>query len=245
MARRLLPLPAGLLLILVLMSCTVSSEESDADAEESVAGSETASEAASEGSSVDASAAASEGAAGGTGELCAVEFETCALESGTYSSSPFEPEFTFTVDDGWTNERAWPDGGGISKEGGAFYWASGTARGTVAGEEVEIAGGVDGFVAFLQSLAATGMTVSEATAVVVDGAAGQQVDVESNEVDAPALFFIAEDQFNLVAGEKARFTVLDVEGETAVLIVDAFEAADFDEVAATVQPIVDSVAWAD
>lgn len=245
MARRLLALPAGLLLIFVLVSCTGSSEESAASAEESVAGSDAASAAASEGPSVDASAAASEGASGTTGELCAVGFETCTLESGTYSSSPFEPEFTFSLDDGWTNERAWPDGGGISKDGGAFYWASGTARGTVANEEVEIAGGVDGFVAFLRALAATGMTVSEATAVDVGGAAGQQVDVESNDVDAQGLFFLAEDRFNLVAGEKARFIVLDVGGETVVLIVDAFEAADFDEVAATIQPIVDSVAWAD
>lgn len=184
-----------------------------------------------------------ESEAAGAGELCAVEFETCPLDAGTYSSSPFDPEFTFVVDDGWTNERAWPDGGGVSKEGGAVYWISGVTTGMVAEHEIEIGADVEGFMTFLQSLEAVGMTVSEATEVEVDGAAGMQIDVETNEVEAPGLMAMESDSFNLAPGETARFLVLDVDGETVVLIIDAFLSEDFESVVAIGEPVIASIRW--
>ena len=87
------------------------------------------------------------------------------------------------------------------------------------------------------------MTVSEPTEATVDGASGQQVDVESNDVQAPGLFFLKDDAFHLVPDEKARFLVVDQAGETVIFIIDAFSAADFDEWMGTAQPVVDSITW--
>lgn len=236
MSRRPLASLSAALLPLVLAACTGTTGESPATDEATASATASQSPAASD--SVPASASA-----GGEGELCAVEFETCPLEAGTYSVAPFEPPFTFAVDAGWTNERAWPDAGGVSKGDGAFYWASGVEAGTVGSEEVEIGATVDDFVAFLASLEAIGMTVSEASEVTVDGAAGQQVDVESNDVDAPGLFSLDDDQFNLVPDEKARFLVVERDGETVVFIIDAFTTDAFDSWIETAQPVVDSVSW--
>ena len=189
------------------------------------------------------SASSSASDATGEGALCAVGHEPCPLEAGTYSSAPFEPAFTFAIDDGWQNDRAFADGGGISKETGGIYWGSGVSGGTVAGEEVEIGASPEDFVDFLQTLEAAGVTVSEPAPASVDGVEGQQVDVESNDVDVPELYFIDEDQFNLVANEKARFIVLDKDGETVLLIIDAFTTADFDDWLDTAEPVMESISW--
>ena len=223
----------GMILVIVLGGCSGQGDASSTapSVAESIAPSASPAE----------SAPASEVA--GEGVLCAEGHEPCPLEAGTYSSAPFEPAFMFTIDDGWLNDRAFADGGGISKEVGGIYWASAVSGGTIAGEEVEIGASAADFVTFLQGLEVTGMTVTEPTPASVDGVDGQQVDVESNDVDAPALYFIEEDQFNLVANEKARFIVLDKDGETVILIVDSFTTADFDEWLDTAQPVLDSIHW--
>ena len=177
------------------------------------------------------------------GGLCAEGFETCTLEPGTYSAAPFEPGFMFTIEEEWTNDRAYADGGGISLQTGGVYWASGVTDGTVADEPVEIGAGIDGFVLFLQSLTTMGMTVSEPVPVTIDGVEGQQIDLETNDAEARGLYFIEDDAFNLIPQEKARFLVLEKEGETVLLIVDAFVASDFDEWVETAQPVVDSIVW--
>lgn len=192
--------------------------------------------------SANASAAVSAGETG-EGVLCAVGHEPCPIEAGTYTATPFEPDFSFTVDEGWQNDRAFADGGGISKPEGGVFWASGVATGTIGEEEVEIGASVDDFVTFLRGFDAVGMTVSEPTPVTVDGVDGQQIDVASNEAEAPALYRIAEDQFNLVPDEKARFLVLDKDGETVLLIIDSFTTEGFDDWVATAQPVVDSISW--
>jgi hypothetical protein len=189
--------------------------------------------------------AAASAQASGEGVLCAVGHEPCPIEAGTYTAAPFEPNFSFSVDDGWQNDRAFADGGGISKTDGGIFWASGVASGTIGGEEVEIEASVDDFVTFLQGFEAIGMTVSAPTPVTVDGVSGQQIDVAANEAEAPALYHIAEDQFNLVPGEKARFLVLDKDGETVLLIIDSFTTEGFDDWLATAQPVIDSISWED
>jgi len=186
---------------------------------------------------------ASPSAESGRGALCAQGFEPCSLEAGTYSAAPFAPNFSFTIGDAWQNDRAFVDGGGISREMGGIIWASGVSHGTVGREEVAIGASPDDFVAFLQSLKATGMTVSEPTSATVDGATGQQLDVESNDVEAPGLYFIAEDTFLLVPDEKVRFIVLDKDGTTVLFILESYKTADFAAWLDTSQPVVDSISW--
>jgi hypothetical protein len=128
MSRRAASLYAVLLLML-LPACAGTTAESPATDEATASMPANQSLAASD----PAPASASDG--GSEGELCAVEFETCPLEAGTYSAAPFEPAFTFMVDDGWTNDRAWPDGGGVSKSDGGFYWASGVEAGNPSRQE--------------------------------------------------------------------------------------------------------------
>jgi hypothetical protein len=222
-------------LVLVLSACGTGTTES--------AGSSADATGASEAAQPSVSAAPSEAASGGEGTLCAEGHQACPIEAGTYTAAPFEPNFSFTIDDGWLNDRAFADGGGISHDTGGIYWASGVASGTVNEGDVEIAPGVDGFIGFLQSLEAIGMTVSEPSDATIDGAAGQQIDVETNEVAAPGLYFVAEDAFNLAAGEKSRFIVVDQGGETVVFVLDAFAASDFDTWVDTAQPVMDSISW--
>lgn len=223
---------AGLVLAILLAACSGTAVQPTG-----------ATPSPTQGASPEIQASPSETSEAGDGALCAQGHEPCPLEPGTYSSAPFEPEFMFTVDAGWQNDRAYADGGGISKGVGGLYWASGVSGGTVGDEEVEIGATPDEFLAFLQSLAAVGMTVSEPTRTTVDGIEGQQLDVTSNEVEAFGLFFLAEDQFNLAPDEKARFIALDKDGDTVVLILDSFEAAGFDDWLETVGPVVESISW--
>jgi hypothetical protein len=123
----------------------------------------------------------------------------------------------------------------------AFLWASGVSAGTVADKEVAIGPGAAGFVAFLGQF--KGFTLSASGPAVVDGVTGIQVDVETNGTAAPGIFQIKDDVFNLDAGEKARFVLLEKDGTTVILIIDAFKAAGFDAFLTKAQPVLDSVTW--
>jgi hypothetical protein len=167
--------------------------------------------------------------------------DPCELQPGAYSANPFQPGFMFTIAEPWTNERRYADGGGISLGEAAFFWASGVTTGTVAGNSAEIDPGPEGFVAFLQQF--KGFTLSEPRPVQVDGVSGIQLDVETNDTDAPQLFEISQDVFNLDAGEKARFILVDKDGTTVIFIIDAFKKAGFDAFLVKAQPVLDSVTW--
>jgi hypothetical protein len=202
----------------------------------------------STGSSTAPSAAPSEGASAPAsapaGALCAVEFEGCPIPSGTYTTDAFTHPFTFTLEgDDWINDRDWPHGGSVTKgASSAFLWASGVTEGLVDGQIVEIGPTPADFVEHLGRF--EGFTVSAATPVTIDGVDGFSVDVTTNESGAPGLFALPEDQFNLAPGEKARFIVLDKDGQTVILMVDAFEEGDFDSFATEVaQPILDGLTW--
>lgn len=123
----------------------------------------------------------------------------------------------------------------------AFFWASGVAAGTVDGNEVAIAPGPAGFIAFLGQF--KGFRLSEPGPAVVDGVTGVQVDVETNGTAAPQIFQITDDVFNLDAGEEARFVLLEKDGTTVIFMLDAFKAAGFDAFLAKAQPVLDSVTW--
>ncbi len=166
---------------------------------------------------------------------------SCDLTPGTYSADPFKPGFTFTITEPWTNDRRYADGGSISIPDAAFLWASGVSVGTVADKEVAIGPGPAGFVAFLGQF--KGFTLSAPVPAVVDGVNGIQVDVETNETDAPGMFQIKADVFNLDAGEKARFILLEKDGITVMFMIDAFKEAGFDAFLVKAQPVLDSVTW--
>ena len=166
---------------------------------------------------------------------------SCDLPPGTYSADPFKPGFTFTITEPWTNDRRYADGGSISLGDAAVLWASGVSAGTVADKEVAIGPGPAGFVAFLGQF--KGFTLSAPEPAVVDGVTGIQVDVETNGTAAPRIFQITDDVFNLDAGEKARFILLEKDGTTVIFIIDAFKAAGFDAFLTKAQPVLDSVTW--
>jgi hypothetical protein len=181
--------------------------------------------------------------AGGDG-LCAREFEPCAVPAGTYTTDAFEHPFTFTIDgDDWSNDRNWPHGGSMTKAGAnSFLWASGVVSGHVGEETVDIGPAPADFIAHLGKF--DGFTVSEPVPVTVDGVSGSQVDVLSNDVEAPGMFLLPEDGFNLAPNEKTRFLVLDKDGATVILFFESFDAATFDTFMADVgQPLLDGLTW--
>ena len=182
--------------------------------------------------------------AGGDGGLCAKEFEPCAIPAGTYTTDAFEHPFTFTIDgDDWTNDRNWPHGGSMTKaSANSFLWASGVVSGRVGEETVDIGPAPADFIAHLGKF--DGFTVSEPVPVTVDGVSGSQVDVLSNDVEAPGMFLLPEDGFNLSPNEKTRFLVLDKDGATVILFIESFDAATFDAFMADVgQPLLDGLTW--
>jgi hypothetical protein len=180
---------------------------------------------------------------GGPATLCATDQQPCPIEAGTYTTRPFEPAFTFTVGDGWTNDRLFADGGQISKGQAGIVWASGVRSGQVDGTQASIAPGAVGFLAHLAAY--KGFTVSPPTPVTVGGLAGQQVDVVTNDVQAPGIYFIEQDRMNLGPGEKARFIFVEKDSTLVILIIEAYEAAQFDTFLTDAQPVVDSIAWED
>ncbi len=201
---------------------------------------------ASESADVETGAPPSVGAspADGDGELCAKEFEPCPIPAGRYTTGAFEHPFTFTIDgDDWTNDRNWPHGGSMTKAGAdSFLWASGVVSGRVGEETIDIGPAPADFIAHLGKF--DGFTVSEPVPVTLDGVSGSQLDVLSNDVQAPGMFLLPEDAFNLAPNEKARFLVLDKDGATVILFIESFDAATFDVFMADVgQPLLDGLTW--
>jgi hypothetical protein len=191
-----------------------------------------------------ASTAPSPSAADAAVPLCAKEMNPCPLTAGTYSAIPFTPTFEFTITDPWQNDRAWPDGGEIAKDSGAVQWASGVTTGYkfgLAGIATPIGSKPADFIDYLKSF--KGFTVSDPIPVTIDGVSGQQVDVLTRRTAVHGIFVIAHDAFNLDAGEKIRFFVLDKDGRTVILTIDSFKAADFDAFAEVAQPVIDSITW--
>jgi len=242
MANRLTLGSCLLIAILGLGACTSGSTPSVASNVASAPPSQPASP-ASPAAAASPSASASQSTATAAATLCAggQSDPSCDLPPGTYSADPFKPGFMFTLTETWTNDRRYADGGGISLGDAAFLWGSGVVAGTVDGNEVAIAPGPAGFIAFLGKF--KGFTLSEPVPVVADGVTGIQVDVETNDTAASGIFQIKDDVFNLDAGEKARFILIEKDGTTVILIIDAFKAAGFDAFLTKAQPVLDSLTW--
>ncbi len=152
--------------------------------------------------------------------------------------------FTFTIDgDDWTNDRAWPHGGSITKAGtDSFLWASGITFGLVGETDTPIAPAQQDFIDDLRKYTQFEVSATPVP-VTIGGVNGLQVDVVATG-EAPGLFAFPEDRFNLSAGEKVRFIVLDNDGATVVLMVESFKEATFDAFMTDVaQPILDGLNW--
>jgi hypothetical protein len=75
------------------------------------------------------------------------------------------------------------------------------------------------------------------------GVPATQIDVTTNETDAPGIYFVKEDRMNLAAGEKARFFLLDKDGATVILILEAYREEGFDAFVVETEPLLESLAW--
>jgi hypothetical protein len=174
------------------------------------------------------------------GALCAHEFEACTLPAGTYSSVPFEPLFTFTIGDGWTNDRAWPHGGGISEAAGGIFWAVDVDEGLRDGTPEAFDSSPDGFINHLRAI--TGLVIKEGESFDVGGRTGRVVDVATRQTDARAIYVVVEDNYNLGPGEKARFILF--EGDTLLLfVVEAFREQDFEAVWGRAETVLGTIRW--
>jgi hypothetical protein len=184
------------------------------------------------------------GAPSPAAKLCAVEFEPCPIEAGTYTTEPFSVPFTFSIEGAdWVNDRNWPHGGAVTQAASdSFLWAAGVASGQVDEEVVDIAPAVDDFIAHLGRF--EGWTLGDPVPVTIDGASGVQVDVTTNDVEARALYLIAEDAFNLSPGEKARFIAVDREGQTVIFVLESYDAATFEAFVSEVgEPLLAGITW--
>lgn len=146
---------------------------------------------------------------------------------------------TFTLDEGWTGFRHYDDAFSVGKEDPALFLSMARdVKAGIGGATVEP--GTAGFEAFLGSISQ--LRPEAAAPVTVGGIEGIQVDVVANG-DAGGLYQVAKDQYNLSAGQKARFIILEVEGTTVVLVFESGSEEDFDEVEAEVQPVLNSLAF--
>jgi hypothetical protein len=146
---------------------------------------------------------------------------------------------TFALGEGWTGLRHFTDAFSIGKdEPQLFLSMASDVKVGFGGIPVEA--GVAGFELFLRSI--DPLTVGEATAVTVGGKSGIQADVVATG-DVSGLYQVAADAYNLSPGQKARFIVLDVDGTTVVFVFESITEAEFDAVAAEVQPVLDSLTF--
>jgi hypothetical protein len=183
--------------------------------------------------------AAASSTTGGT--LCAREFETCEIASGTYVVTPFTPEFRVTIPDGLVNARNWPTGGGFGTPQGGFWWAS-DVRAAIKGEsEIELEPTTDAFIEHLRSYEE--FAVTDPVPVTIAGVDGVAVDVTTGSTPVRGLYLIPEDAYNLDPGSKARFHLVEHAGTTVLFIIEAYQAADFDALVTQFQPVLDSVTW--
>lgn len=179
--------------------------------------------------------------ANGVSKLCAVEFQGCTIEAGDYASTSFVPAFSFTIAATMSNDRDWPDGGGVSYPQGGLFWAAGMTSGMRDEKEVTFDSTIEGFAKYLKSF--KGFSVVDGPPVSIDGTTATVLDVMTRETPARGIYAVKSDVFNLDPGEKARFFLLERDGKLVVFILDAFHEAEYDAVAAKLQPILDSVRW--
>ena len=143
---------------------------------------------------------------------------------------------TFTLDDGWAGVRHYEDGFAIVRDEAIVSFA----RDVEPGEAGSIEPGLPGIEAFLRDLAV--LRVAEAGVTTVGGLPAVQLDVVATE-DARAFLELDKDVYNLSAGQKARFLLVDVRGTIGMFIVESESEATFNAAIDAAQPVIDSIAF--
>ncbi len=177
--------------------------------------------------------------------LCAKGTDECVIPAGTYSTAPFTPPFVFTIESAWNNTRAFPEGGGISAQGGAINWVSGTADGWVgAVENIEIKDPSD-VTAYVDALRSEkGYTVGDITPAQLGGIDALQVDVFRAALKSTgAGFILPEDRYVFGPGTKSRVLFVETPGGWAIILAEAIDDDVFEAFLSKAQPVLDSVAW--
>ena len=187
-------------------------------------------------------------------QLCAKAFEPCDLTPGTYSAAPFDHPFRFTVSDGWTNVWYGVHGGWNELlPYGRWWWASAILYTCNMILPLSL---------FFQKLRRSpfqadrsswaskpthpkrfsGLTLSQPQLITIGGRSATEVDVTVNK-DAPEIFSVDQNAFNLGAGEKVRFDLVDMNDQTLVVVLEAVEASQFDKFIDRTKQIYDSITW--
>ena len=181
--------------------------------------------------------------ASGPSALCAVGTDECVIRAGSYTTSPFAPAFSFSIEKAWNNTRAFAAGGGISAQGGGLSWIAGTADAWVgATEDLKIGSQqeVARFISLLNN--EDGYSVDAASSTTIGGVAATQVDVtRSAEKSTGAGFEIEEDRYVFGPGTESRVYFVETSGTWTFLVVEAEHSLDaFMTVA---QPVLDGILW--
>ncbi len=182
--------------------------------------------------------------------------DTRTLSPGTYRSEEFEPSFSFTIGEGWTNQPVeTPDNLALTR---GRTWLLRFFKPQQVYKPNELYGVVDApkdLIGWLRRHPDVRSSTPEP--VTVGGVEGERIDVTvvgdlpedhvgACGLDCLDLFRLSDGTaLGLLKGDKARGTVLeDVEGET--LIIGFVGPADeFDLQAAETQKVIDSVEWRD
>lgn len=146
---------------------------------------------------------------------------------------------TFTLDEGWTGYRHYTDAFSIGKDEPKLFLSMASDV-KVGFGGIPVKAGIAGFELFLRSVKP--LTVGAAAPVTVGGKTGIQADVVAT-AEVSGLYRVAADNYNLSAGQKARFIVLDVDGTTVVFVFESTTEAEFGAVEAEVQPVLDSLTF--
>ena len=184
-------------------------------------------------------------AATGPAALCAVGGDECSIQAGTYTTGPFEPAFTFTIESTWDNTRAFAEGGGIDTQSGAINWISGRAQAWVGAADLRIKNERDvaRYIKLLEG--ERGYTVGKTTAVSIGGVDGLQVDVVRAVLNSTGAGFFpppAEDSFVYEPGGQSRVYFIETPGTWTFFVIEGDDER-FDSIMEVAQPVLDSIAW--
>jgi len=164
--------------------------------------------------------------------------ERGSLAAGRYTTTAFDPTFTFTVGDGWT--ALFPDDSDeMALEGPDRAFFAVTRPGKVVDPESGTAVATpDDLTTWLATHPS--LTPSSPEPVLVSGIASQSIEVTPAEGKDVRVFAYPSGDMHFASGLRIRFYVLPLDGPDMVIVVGAPEAA-FSSSADLAQQIVDSI----
>jgi serine/threonine-protein kinase len=175
-----------------------------------------------------------------------------SLEPGKYHSDEFEPAFSFDIGEGWvvptperpdlldlalagTQDQLMPSLLGFYRTREVFDPRDPTQQTLVSAPD-----GVKGWVEWFRKH--PDLDTEEPKAVTVGGVSGMQIDAVAKRTTA---LWQTGAQFpvDYQMGVPSRIIVLEVEGETVVIIIRAYSAGRHEELLPKAQGVLDTVEW--